>query len=248
MILYFSGTGNSAYVANRIGQALQDEVIDLFNKIRMNDVSELQSDRAWVIVAPTYAWRIPRILRDWLKESKLQGNRDIYFVMTCGGNISNAGIYNEKLCSSIGMKYRGTIPILMPENYIALFNAPSQVEALEIIARAEKDIDHAAEIINNKRSYTQTSITLMDRLNSGIINDVFYPAIVHAKKFYVTQGCISCGKCVAECPLQNIELQNGMPVWGNNCTHCMSCICKCPKEAIEYGKKSKGKPRYTCPK
>ena len=25
---------------------------------------------------------------------------------------------------------------------------------------------------------------------------------------------------------------------------CMACICYCPKEAIEYGKKSKGKPRY----
>ena len=33
-------------------------------------------------------------------------------------------------------------------------------------------------------------------------------------------------------------------VWGKNCTHCMACICYCPKEAIEYGKKSKGKPRY----
>ena len=31
---------------------------------------------------------------------------------------------------------------------------------------------------------------------------------------------------------------------GKNCTHCMACICYCPKEAIEYGKKSKGKPRY----
>ena len=24
----------------------------------------------------------------------------------------------------------------------------------------------------------------------------------------------------------------------------MACICYCPKEAIEYGKKSRGKPRY----
>ena len=29
-----------------------------------------------------------------------------------------------------------------------------------------------------------------------------------------------------------------------NCTHCMACICYCPAEAIEYGKKSLGKPRY----
>ena len=46
------------------------------------------------------------------------------------------------------------------------------------------------------------------------------------------------------CPLNNIHLENGKPVWGKNCTHCMVCICYCPKEAIEYGKKSRNKPRY----
>nr|WP_264291386.1 MULTISPECIES: hypothetical protein [unclassified Dorea] len=40
-----------------------------------------------------------------------------------------------------------------------------------------------------------------------------------------------------------------MAVYGNSadcdaCTHCMACICYCPAEAIEYGKKSVGKPRY----
>ena len=36
------------------------------------------------------------------------------------------------------------------------------------------------------------------------------------------------------CPLNNIRLENGKPVWGKHCTHCMACICDCPKEAIEY--------------
>ena len=56
--------------------------------------------------------------------------------------------------------------------------------------------------------------------------------------------CIGCGKCVELCSLNNIHLENCKPVWGKNCTHCMACICYCPKEAIEYGKKSRGKPRY----
>ena len=57
-------------------------------------------------------------------------------------------------------------------------------------------------------------------------------------------ACIGCGRCVELCPLNNVHLKNGKPVWGKNCTHCMACICYCPKEAIEYGRKSKGKPRY----
>lgn len=44
--------------------------------------------------------------------------------------------------------------------------------------------------------------------------------------------------------MNNIRLENGKPVWGKECTHCMACICYCPAEAIEYGKKSFGKPRY----
>ena len=62
------------------------------------------------------------------------------------------------------------------------------------------------------------------------------------------KACVSCGKCVDVCPLDNVRLTNGLPIWGNHCTHCMACICRCPKEAIEYGKHSKNLPRYTCPK
>ena len=58
------------------------------------------------------------------------------------------------------------------------------------------------------------------------------------------EKCIGCGKCEKLCPLNNITLQNARPVWGTNCTQCMACICYCPTRAIEYGKKSAGKPRY----
>lgn len=88
----------------------------------------------------------------------------------------------------------------------------------------------------------------MDKLNSGLINDLFYPLFVHSKKFYATEDCISCGKCKTLCPLNNIEIKGGKPVWGNSCTHCMACICRCPTNAIEYGSHSKGLIRYVCPK
>ena len=69
-----------------------------------------------------------------------------------------------------------------------------------------------------------------------------------ADAFFATDACTGCGFCVEACPLNNIRLNDGKPVWGKNCTHCMACICGCPTEAIEYGKRSKGKPRYQCPK
>lgn len=248
MILYFSGTGNSEYAAKRIGAEINDEAVNLFAKIRSCDYSEMRSDSPWVVVVPTYAWRIPRIVQDWMEKTNLVGNQAVYFVMTCGGTVGNAGKHLEKLCDAKKMHGMGCMGIKMPENYIALFAAPAREEALQIIRQAEGLIDTASRLIRDGKAFPQPSITMTDRWNSGVINHVFYPLFVHAKKFYTTDSCISCGKCVRVCPLSNIRLENKKPVWGGNCTHCMACICRCPGEAIEYGKHSRGLARYTCPK
>lgn len=248
MILYFTGTGNSEYVAKRIGKETDDIVLNLFEKLRKEDFSEINSKNPWVIVTPTYAWRIPNILREWLKRTNLSGNPNIYFVMTCGGSIGNAGKYLKSLCADKGMNYFGCFEVVMPENYIALFTTPSKDKALKIIAESEKIIDKAAFAINNGERFQNISVTTADKLNSGVVNNIFYPLFVHAKKFYATDACISCGKCVKVCPLNNIHIENSRPIWGKACTHCMACICRCPKEAIEYGQHSKGLVRYTCPK
>lgn len=248
MILFFSGTGNSEYVAKRIAQQINEEAVNLFEKIREKDYSDMFSDRPWVIVTPTYAWRIPHILHNWIEKTNLTGNKKIYFIMTCGGSIGNSSKYIKTLCASKNMKYLGCFPIVMPENYIALAPAPARKEALNIIRKAEGKMDKIAQLINQGKPFPQITITMKDRINSGIINDLYYPIFVHSKKFYATNACISCGKCVEVCPLNNIHLENKKPSWGKHCTHCMACICRCPKEAIEYGKRSVGRIRYTCPK
>ena len=248
MILYFSGTGNSEYTARRIGKEIDDEVINLFDKIRTIDYSDMKSERPWVIVVPTYAWRIPHIVSDWLEKTNFSGNKGIYFVMTCGGSIGNAGKYLETLCTEKNMNYCGCAEIVMPENYIALFSTPTEDQALQIIERAESVIDNTALHIKNGDKLPKRDISFGDKMNSGIINALFYPVFVNAKKFYATENCVSCGKCVNVCPLKNIRIENGKPKRGYHCTHCMACICKCPKEAIEYGKHSKGLPRYICSK
>lgn len=248
MILYFSGTGNSEYVAKRIGKVVNDAVIDLFDKIRGKDYSDMYSDKPWVIVAPIYAWRIPRIVEEWMLWTKFCGNKDIYYVTTCGDSCGDAAGYAKKLSDDKKMQFKGLTTLVMPENYIAMFNAPDREKALEIIEDQERKITTIGRYIKVGRDFPKPKIHIAEKMMSGVVNDLFYPIFVHAKKFYATEDCIACGKCELLCPLENIHLVDGKPVWGNNCTHCMACICKCPKEAIEYGNNSKGKPRYTCPK
>lgn len=248
MILYFSGTGNSAYAAKRISKETGDECLNLFEKIRRQDFSKMQSEHPWVIVVPTYAWRIPRIVQNWIENTAFTGNQDMYFILTCGDGIGNAGKYLANLCQKKDMTYRGCMGIVMPENYIALFSTPTQEKALQIIEQAEPVIDRVASYMKNGVAFPQANISLKDTISSGIVNTLFYPVFVHAKKFYATSDCSSCGKCAEACPLNNIHMDNGKPAWADNCTHCMACICHCPKEAIEYGKHSKGLARYLCKK
>ena len=211
MVLFFSGTGNSAYVAKRIGKAINDEVLNLFAKMKSNDYSKINTERPLVIVAPTYAWRIPRIVQKWIDNTLFTGNKNVYFILTCGGSIGNAGDYLAKLCQKKKMNYCGCMGITMPENYIALFSTPSKEEALRTIALAEPVIEQAIGYIKNGIPFSQTKISFKDTINSGIVNDLFYPLFVHSRKFYATNGCVSCGKCVSVCPLNNISIVNKKP-------------------------------------
>ena len=246
MILFFSGTGNSNYVAKRIADALGDEIVNLNARIKASDTSLVETGERVIIVTPTYAWRIPRIVQEWLLTAELTGNPDIYFVMTCGGSIGNAADYLKRLCKKKGMRYRGCMEIKMPENYIALFDTPDKETARRIITTAHKDMDEAVRYIQEETDFPEVDVHAKDILNSTIINPLFYPLLVHARKFTATNACIGCKACEAACPLGNIIMKQGKPVWGTQCTHCMACICTCPKEAIEYGTKSQGKTRYLC--
>lgn len=248
MILYFSGTGNSEYAAKLIASEINDECLNLFEKIRSHDYSTLSSSKPWIIVVPTYAWRIPRLVEEWLNKTNLAGSKKIYFIMTCGGAIGNASAWLNKLCSHKGFELYGCAEVVMPENYIALYSAPDEDEALKIIADAEVKLRAIADQINKKQVLNEETVGIKGKLCSGPVNQAFYTFMVKAKQFRVNEQCIACGQCVTVCPLNNIKLVHGKPVWEKNCTHCMACICRCPKQAIDYGKHTVGLRRYTCPK
>ena len=98
--------------------------------------------------------------------------------------------------------------------------------------------------ITGGKKISPGKVTFIDRMKSRLINPLFYRLFVKADGFFTTDDCTGCGICAQLCPLRNITIVGEKPVWGQECTHCMACICRCPAEAVEYGKKSEGKPRY----
>ncbi len=223
---------------------LQDTIVDLNAKIKAQDNSLIQQGQDVIIVVPTYAWRIPRVVSKWLTKTQLASAKRIWFVMDCGGEIGNAAKYNRRLANQMSLKYMGTAQIIMPENYIAMYGAPEAGEAVKIVEKANPDIEAAIARVKGRQEFPAPRNNLYDRIMSDLVNPIFYQFFVKATAFQVGDSCIGCGQCVKNCPMNNIVLKDGKPIWSRECTHCMACICYCPTKSIEYGKKSVGKPRY----
>lgn len=242
MILYFSGTGNSHYVARVIGNIIDDQLISINDRIKNKDYRDINSDKPLVIVCPTYGWRIPRVVEEYIRRINFIGNKQVYYIMTCGDSTMNAIKYIKILLEDKKFVLKGFKEIVMPENYIAMFTVPNKKKALAIIDKSKKEIFDLARRIKNNENLDE--FKGRGSLYSGIINKIFYKFLVKDKGFYVKDNCIACNKCSDICPLNNIELKNKKPEWKNNCTHCMACISICPVNAIEYKKKSINQPRF----
>lgn len=248
MIFYFSGTGNSQLVAKQIAESTGDEIVSINHCLKEGKKNTLQSERPLVFVAPTYAWRMPKIVERWIRETSFEGNSNAYFILTCGGSAGNAMAYARKLCTEKGMRFCGLAPVVMPENYVAMFTVPDKFESHAIIEKAKPYISELAMLIQKEELFPETPMSFRSKLLSGPVNLLYYPLAIHDKGFTVTHDCVSCQKCAQRCPLNNIVIVNGKPVWKGNCTHCMACIGGCPTEAIEYkskwGNSSNGNPRF----
>ena len=216
MILYFSGTGNSRYIAGRLAEALNDVETDLNAKIKENDSSPVRTGENVILVAPTYAWRIPKVVSEWLLKTELVSSGRIWFVLDCGSEIGNAAKYNRRLAKQKELQYMGTAQIIMPENYIAMFNAPQADEAVQIVRRSNPDISAVIEAIKSGKEFLKPRCNFYDRVMSDIVNPLFYRFKVKADLFCADGTCVGCGQCAKRCPLNNIQIKSGKPVWGKD--------------------------------
>ena len=246
MILYFTGTGNSRYLALALKDALGDDCVDARVDMKRGSAGDFSSETPYVIVFPTYAWRMPHVFEDYLRRSAFSGCKKAYFVMVCGADVGNAGAYLRALCAEKGLEYCGLLPVVMPDNYAVMYDVTPADQAAPLLRAGEEKVLAAAEKVRAGEPFDERHITAVDKAKSSVMNRAFFKT-VGAKKFRATEKCVACGLCEKVCPLNNITLTNGRPVWGKNCTHCMACISRCPKRAIEYGKGTERRGRYVCP-
>ena len=73
MIYYFSGTGNSKYVAQRLAETLNETIYDMAMTCDKHTDAESLG-----FVMPVYYWGIPNIVLDFLKDLRIDGKPNIF--------------------------------------------------------------------------------------------------------------------------------------------------------------------------
>ncbi len=237
MIFYFSGTGNSKWVAEQIAEQLSDTATDILQCENDIDVSNEQSVG---IVFPVYAWSSPEIVGKFIK--KIGTTKAFtYIVSTCG---SESGYSIKKLGKFI--RVDSSYSVIMPSNYIVAADIESDEIISAKIQNAVKSIETIAKQIKENRHGSFEKVGKLAWLKSSIVSFGFNKFARRTKKFSSTDKCISCGVCAKDCPSGTIEMMNGRPNWKNkNCYMCVRCINECPVHAIEIGKSTNQRQRYT---
>ena len=251
MILYFSATGNTRFIAEEIAARTGDASLDLLKRIREKDYSPITSDKPFVVCVPVYVCEIPPFIIDLIRNTPLEGNKNIYFVCTSGGYSGICSTMAKRLARKKDLNYMGSADFKMPRNYIANSTYPELTEE-EIRHRIDvsyKHIPEIARLIKDEQKLVKLSkhVWLFEILITVPFTPVWTRIKQGVKRFSVSDKCIGCRKCANLCPLKVIRAdEKGRPVWdARMCAHCMSCIQNCPVEAIEYGDITQPKKRYT---
>lgn len=119
MVFYFTGTGNSLYIAKK----LESHPISIPQVIHQAQL-EFTADKIG-IVAPVYGHEVPAMVKDFLKKARFQTNY-FYMILTYGNRHEGAAELAKKLCESCGITASYINVILMADNWLPGFDMEEQ--------------------------------------------------------------------------------------------------------------------------
>lgn len=251
MIFYFSGTGNSLYVAKNL-LSENERLISIAKEMKISQDSydyELVENESVIFVYPVYAWAPPKMVIDFVKKIKFNNYKNNYVstIITCGEEVGNAVSVFNNILSSKGLNLSSGFSLVAPNNYIIIGDVDSEEVEKDKLLKLEDSIEEIRKIIIAK----QQGIYNIDKgkipkITTNIINPLFNSYARNTKKFYANDKCTGCKLCEKICNNNCIKVDK-KPAWGTECSQCLACINYCPNKAIQYGKNTDKKGRYTNP-
>ena len=232
-ICFFSGTGNTAKVSSRLREELSGlgAYVDL--KQIVKDSIPPSGYDCICIAYPVHAFNAPSPVLRFVKMMPVS-TVPVYLIQTSGEplQLNKAAVSApSRLLERKGYDVKGFFWYVMPYNIIFRH---SDGMAARMWRTASLCIHRDADAIVSLRE-CRWRIGIHARLVSSILR-IEQPAMpLIGRGFTVSDKCIGCGECARNCPMENIVLESGRPVFGKSCAGCMGCSFRCPVDAVRIG-------------
>lgn len=265
MIFYFSGTGNTRWIAQQLAEATGEQLVNIADEMleiadEMLDDNREHADARFYkeysladgerlgFCFPTHGWQPPKIVRSFIRRASFQHISYVYAVTTCGDSVGDAMSILNKELSLKGFQAETLFSVIMPESYVCLpfMYTDNEEREKEKIANARQQIKHIIDTIKGrKRGVIELERGAVPLLYSYVIGNYFNKCMITDDKFVVDADiCTQCGRCEKVCPVHNMK--GTPPVWQHNkqCTCCLACYHHCPVHAINYGSITRKRGQY----
>jgi len=230
-VLYFTATGNSLYVAKRLGGECYS-----IPKLIKEGKFEFKDEKIGIIF-PTYYIGVPKIVEEFLSKANLKG-KYIFGIATYGGFSGAVSRHLFEIGKRNGIEFSYINEIIMVDNNLVMLDVKKQIEK-ESGKKIEENLGKIIKDVEEGKKYIKKHTIIMNGMRlilEKLYNNEF------EKNFYVDNNCNGCKTCEKVCPVDNIKVEN-TPIFNNNCQQCMACIHNCPNRAISV-KKEKNKTRF----
>ncbi|MEO0092786.1 MAG: EFR1 family ferrodoxin [candidate division WOR-3 bacterium] len=252
IIFYFSGTGNTEFVAKQCLKYLQTSGYDMVLQAidRIKTIPNLEDYDLIGFGFPLYAWNLPINVRKFIEDLPNCSSKNSFVFATAGGPTALGALGIAKdLLKKKGFCINAAECFEMPSNDNIIFDAddPKSNRSVKLRWLANEKAKEFVKTIQTGKGKISGDNLFMKFLSfvTGFWLNKLYRPYFHYHKFYVDEKCRSnCRLCEQTCPVNNIKKIGPKDVlFDRACILCARCINCCPVSAIQYGK-SKGKHRF----
>lgn len=240
LIATFSQTGSTKKIADQIAKGLQSSDWEVTHfSISGNDLPELDEYDIIGIGTPTYFFRPPFIVKDFVRNLKGLENKSSFVFILHGTHQGDCGNWIRRKLKTKGTRDLGYFKSFGIDYWLGYIkrgvmfcpDSPTESElssAEEFGKQIVKRFTVRSPEVEPFDPFTPVVYKIERMLVARPLVKLMY-----SRTFKVSSQCDNCGICIQKCPVNNItETNNGKLIWDSKCILCGTCELSCPKDAI----------------